>query len=330
VPGTWIGLAVGVLAGFVLVAFVANLTNPPASTGPSTTPPAAASAITSSGPTETAAQTPEPTATEPTSHVLVGAGDIASCTTGGDAATANLLDEIPGTVVVLGDSVYPDGTHGQFADCYGPTWGRFLDRTRPAPGNHEYHTTDAAGYFGYFGARAGDPDEGWYAYDLGEWRIYALNSNCAEIGGCDPGSAQVRWLAADLAANPRRCVLAYWHHPRFSSGRHGSNPAVDTLWDTLYDAGAELVLNGHDHSYERFAPQSDAGRLDPDAGIVEFVVGTGGYTHYEFPNVLATSLVRDNAAFGVLQLTLSQGSWTARFVPIAGQSFSDEASGRCH
>lgn len=331
-PGTWIGLLGGVLAGIVLVALVVNLAGPLASAGPSATPPAtaAASGTTPASPAATAPRTPEPTATGPGSYVLVGAGDIASCTTDGDSGTADLLDDIAGTVVVLGDSVYPNGTRGEFADCYGPTWGRFLDRTRPAPGNHEYRTKDAAGYFAYFGERAGDRDEGWYAYDLGAWRIYALNSNCTEIGGCDSRSAQVRWLKADLAVNPRACVLAYWHHPRYSSGRHGSNPAVDGLWDTLYDAGAEVVLNGHEHTYERFAPQSDAGRLDPDAGIVEFVVGTGGYTHYEFPKVLATSRVRNNTAFGVLEVTLSPGSWSARFVPVAGTAFTDEASGTCH
>lgn len=262
--------------------------------------------------------------------MVLAAGDIASCTTTGDAATAKLLDELAGTVVTLGDNVYPDGTASQFADCYGPTWGRHLARTRPAPGNHDYRTKGAAGYFAYFGAAAGDPARGYYAYQLGGWRVYSLNSNCAEIGGCGPRSAEVAWLKADLAANPRACVLAYWHAPRYSSGPHGSQAAVDALWDALYDAGAELVLGAHDHDYERFAPQSGDGRLDPEAGIVQFVVGTGGFSHYEFGKVLSTSRARDNTAFGVLELTLSPGSWSSRFVPIAGQTYSDTASGTCH
>jgi hypothetical protein len=272
--------------------------------------------------------TPAPTGTP--AAVLIAAGDIASCTSNGDSATARLLDDLPGTIVTLGDNVYPDGTASQFADCYGPTWGRHLARTRPAPGNHDYHAKGAAPYFAYFGDAAGDPRTGYYAFDLGAWRIYSLNSNCGEIGGCGGGSRQGAWLTADLAANPRQCVLAYWHHPRYSSGRHGSQPAVDGMWDALYDAGAELVLSGHDHAYERFAPQSDAGRADADAGIVEFVVGTGGYTHYEFPDVLSASRARNNTAFGVLEVSLSPGSWSSRFVPVAGESYSDTATGTCH
>jgi hypothetical protein len=233
-------------------------------------------------------------------------------------------------VLTLGDAVYPDGTASQFGDCYDPTWGRVLSRTRPTPGNHEYHTTDAKGYFGYFGDAAGDPAKGYYAYDLGTWRVYSLNSNCEEIGGCDAGSAEVKWLNADLAENPAACVLAYWHHPRYSSGEHGSQPSVDGLWDALYAAGAEIVLSGHDHDYERFAPQSDKGEPDPDAGLVEFVVGTGGFSHYPFGRILATSQAHNNTAYGVLELTLSASSWSSRFIPIAGKSYTDAATGTCH
>ncbi len=262
--------------------------------------------------------------------VFVGAGDIADCNSTGDTATARLLDGIGGTVFTLGDNVYEDGTPSEFDDCYGPTWGRHKSRTRPSVGNHEYHTAGAAGYFEYFGARAGDPDEGWYAYNLGAWRIYALNSNCAEIGGCGAGSAQVAWLKNDLADHPKACVLAYWHHPRYSSGKHGSNPNTDGLWDALYDAGAELVLAGHDHDYERFAPLNRSGIPNKARGIVEFVVGTGGREHYDFANILSTSRARNNTAWGVLKLTLSAGSWTSRFVPVAGKTFSDTSSGTCH
>jgi hypothetical protein len=334
--GTWIGLGGAILGGLVVVAIILPLARPGAgpvasavatpseaagATGPATAAPSAA---------VTAAPTILPAATVAGPVALIAAGDIASCTSTGDSATAKLVGAMPGTVAVLGDSVYPDGSRSQFNDCYDPAWGPFLDRTRPAPGNHEYRTPDAAGYFAYFGARAGDPADGWYAYDLGAWRVYALNSNCDEIGGCDAGSAQVAWLRADLAADPRQCVLAYWHHPRYSSARHGSQAQTDGLWDALYDAGAEIVLNGHDHVYERFAPQSDAGVLDTGRGMVEFVVGTGGFSHYEFPRVLSTSRVRDGTTFGVLDLTLAAGSWTARFVPIAGRTFTDEASGTCH
>jgi hypothetical protein len=262
-------------------------------------------------------------------ETLVAAGDITSCSTTGDTATAKLLDSIPGTVAALGDEAYLAGTPREFSECYDPTWGHAFDRTRPVPGNHEYLTSGAAGYFGYFGDRAGNPKTGYYAYDLGAWRIYALNSNCSEIGGCGARSAEVAWLQADLAAHPTACVLAYWHHPRFSSGMHGSNASVAGLWDALSAAGAEIVLNGHDHDYERFAPQSSTGAADA-AGIVEFVVGTGGYTHYPFRAILPTSRAHDNTTFGVLELTLSPGAWTAQFVPVAGKTFTDTASGTCH
>jgi hypothetical protein len=337
--GTWIGLLGGILGGVLLVSLAASLLRPATAPSASAGTAAPTSAVTATsagsktaGPSGTglAAPTAGPSPTVAGPVVLIAAGDIASCTTSGDSATAKLVEDLPGTVAILGDSVYPDGTRRQFEDCYDPTWGRFVDRTRPAPGNHEYHTANAAGYFEYFGSRAGDPDEGWYAYDLGAWRIYALNSNCDEIGGCHAGSKQVAWLRADLGANPRPCVLAYWHHPRYSSARHGNQPQTDGLWDTLYDAGADVVLAGHDHVYERFGPTSDEGDVDPARGIVAFVVGTGGYTHYDFPGVLPTSRVRNASTFGVLELALSGGSWAARFVPVAGQSFTDAASGTCH
>jgi len=262
--------------------------------------------------------------------VLVGAGDIASCSSDGDAATAKLLDGIDGSVFTLGDNAYEHGTKAEFRRCYGPTWGRQLARTKPTPGNHDYGTPGAAGYFRYFGAAAGDPTTGWYAYDAGAWRVYVLNSNCAHIGGCDAGSAQERWLRQDLAANPRACVLAMWHHPRFSSGEHGNDPITQALWQDLSDAGAELILNGHDHTYERFAAQSPTGQADPERGIVEMVVGTGGRSHYGFPIIRDNSLVRDDTTYGVLRLVLSAGGWSFEFVPVAGGSFTDSGSGTCH
>lgn len=275
------------------------------------------------------------TASPPTSGpsidrvVLVGAGDIADCASDGDSATAALLDGIAGTVFTLGDNAYESGTLEEYERCYGPTWGRHRDRTRPTPGNHEYGTGGAAGYFRYFGGLAGNPAEGWHAYDLGTWRIYALNSNCSEVA-CGEASAQVTWLKDDIAANLHRCTLAYWHHPRYSSGRHGSEPSTDSLWDVLYEAGTEIVLAGHDHTYERFAPMSDEGDPDGARGIVSFVVGTGGRRLYEFHDILPTSVVRNATTWGVLELTLSAGHWSTRFVPVAGGTFTDTASGTCH
>jgi hypothetical protein len=262
--------------------------------------------------------------------VLVGAGDIASCSSSGDSATAALIDRIPGTVFTAGDAVYPSGTTAQFADCYNPTWGRHKWRTRPVPGNHEYATSGAGPYFAYFGSRAGMAGQGWYAYDLGAWRIYSLNSNCDLVGGCGPGSAQEAWLRADLAANPRECVAAVWHHPLFSSGVHGGTDSTRPLWDALYEAGAELVLNGHDHDYERFAPQRPDGTADADAGIREFVVGTGGVGQRAFSTVRANSEMRKTGVLGVIKLELKTTGYTWRFVPVSGSTWTDSGSASCH
>ncbi len=265
----------------------------------------------------------------PADPTLVGAGDVAYCSLTGDEKTARLLDRIPGTVFVAGDVAYPSGSRRQLARCYDPTWGRWKLRTYPAPGNHDYGTAGAAPYFAYFGARAGAPGAGWYAYDLGDWRIYSLNSSCSAVGGCGPGSAQEQWLRADLAAHPRACVAAVWHHPLFSSGMHGSNPQVRGLWKALEDAGAELVLNGHDHDYERFAPQGSTGAASL-TGIRQFVVGTGGAALRPFGAVQPNSVVRNAATHGVLQLTLRPGSYAWQFVPVAGATYTDSGSGTCH
>jgi hypothetical protein len=259
--------------------------------------------------------------------VLVGAGDIALCGSDLDSETARLLDGIAGRVFAAGDTAYPSGSPTQFAECYGPTWGRWRLRTSPAPGNHEYGTSGASGYFDYFGSRAGPRDKGWYAYDLGTWRVYSLNANCGSVG-CGPDSEQVRWLAADLAANPRACVAAVWHQPLFSSGAHGADPAVRTLWTTLDEAGADIVLNGHDHDYERFAAQDAQGAGDAD-GMVEFVVGTGGADLRPFGAIAANSLVRDHSAHGVLRLTLRPGRYDFAFIPVPGSTLQDSGSGAC-
>ncbi len=185
-------------------------------------------------------------------------------------------------------------------------------------------------YFAYFGSRAGTAHQGWYAYDLGAWRIYGLNSDCAHVGGCGPGSPQVTWLRADLAANPRACVAAIWHHPLFSSGVHGGTTSTRPLWDALYEAGADLVLNGHDHDYERFAPQRPDGTADPAHGIREFVVGVGGGGLRSFATIRANSQAHKAKVFGVLKLELKTTGYTWRFVPVAGKTWTDSGSASCH
>src|SRR5262249_29947273 len=193
--------------------------------------------------------------------VLIAAGDIADCRNPAREATARLLDGLAGTIAALGDEAYPTGSAEDYANCYDPTWGPYKARTRPALGNHEYDTPEAAGYFGYFGGAGGAPGQGYYSYDLGTWHVVVLNSNCGQIAGCQAGSPRVQWPRADLAAHPAHCTLAYWHHPLFSSG-NSAFPDVRPFWDALYDARADVVLSGHDHFYERFAPQQPDGTAD--------------------------------------------------------------------
>lgn len=263
--------------------------------------------------------------------VLVGAGDIADCTNlSGAEATAKLLEKIPGTVIAVGDLAYPEGTKENFA-CYDKTWGRVKDRTKPAPGNHEFHSAGASFYFKYFGTAAGDPDKGYYSYDLGSWHVISLNSECEHIGGCNPGSNEEKWLRADLAAHRAACTLAYFHKPLFSSGEaHGNDLQVKPIFQALYDAHADIILNGHDHDYERFAPQDPDGKPDRGRGIREFVIGTGGKNHRPFGAPEVNSEVRDNTAFGVLKLTLKPKAYDWEFVPEPGKTFTDSGSGSCH
>lgn len=262
--------------------------------------------------------------------VIVGAGDIALCGSKGAEATAKLLDAIPGTVFTLGDNAYPSGTAEQFAQCYDPAWGRHKARTRPVPGNHDYVTPGAAGYFGYFGESAGAPTKGYYSYDVGAWHIIVLNS---EIDA-QPDSAQVQWLRADLAAHPTRCTLAMWHKPLFSSGPHGQDGSGDktrAFWDVLYEQGADVILNGHDHTYERFALQTPDGAPDQARGIREFVAGTGGSVPYVFTHVMPNSEFRRAGVFGVLKLTLHASSYDWEFIPIVGAGLlRDRGSADCH
>jgi hypothetical protein len=259
--------------------------------------------------------------------VLVGAGDIANCDMiGGARATALLLDKIEGTIFTTGDHAYQSGSSKEFEKCYGPTWGRHKERTRPAIGNHDMVADRAKTYFEYFGENAGPAGLGYYSYDLGAWHIISLNS----AAPAKNNSAQMKWLQEDLAAHPVDCTLAYWHIARFSSGAHGSDPLMDDVWKTLYQAGADVVLSSHDHDYERFAPQTDKGKPDPERGIREFVVGTGGGGVYEFKGgKAANSEVRDNTTYGVLKLTLKPGNYDWEFIPMAGKTFTDAGTGTC-
>jgi hypothetical protein len=262
-------------------------------------------------------------------HKLLAAGDIASCSSSGDEATAKLLDSLAGKVVTLGDNAYESGTASEFTNCYGPSWGRHKRRTRPAVGNHEYLTSGASGYFGYFGATAGNSKKGYYSYELGAWHIVALNSNCSQVGGCGPGSPQVTWLRQDLKAHPTKCTLAYWHHPRFSFGNYGNDTLTQSLWQALYDNDAEIVLSGHDHNYQRWKLLNGAADHDPN-GIRQFVVGTGGKSHYGLKTPPANVEKSNDDTFGVLQLTLRATSYDWKFVPVAGKSFTDTGSTSCH
>lgn len=263
--------------------------------------------------------------------VLIAAGDIAGCGHLGDTATAAVVSQtIGGTVAVLGDAVYNHGSASQFANCYGPTWGRFKWRTRPAVGNHEYRTPGAAGYFNYFGVRAGQRGKGWYSYNLGQWHVVVLNSNCGKVA-CGKGSEQERWLRADLAAHANKCTLAYWHHPRFSSdSQHGNWPSVGPFWDALYEFGADVVLSGHAHVYERFAPQNPWGKADPAFGIRQFTVGTGGNDLYGFKAVKPNSQVRHAKTLGALKLALHADGYDWKFLPQAGKTFTDSGTTACH
>jgi len=267
---------------------------------------------------------------------LVGAGDIASCSYDRDQATANVVAGVSGTVFTLGDNVYPDGTAAQFQSCYHPTWGAQKSRTKPSVGNHEYHTPNASGYYGYFGARAGDPSRGYYTYKKGSWRVIVLNSNCSAVGGCGELSPQGTWLAQTLTNYPARCTLAYFHHPLFASTGAASTE-VRPFWNILHDHDADVILSGHAHYYERFAPQLPDGTRDESSGIREFVVGTGGAPpENPMTSPRASNSVVDSekspgvTAYGVLRLRLSAGSYAWKFLPVAGETFTDSGTGQCH
>jgi hypothetical protein len=257
---------------------------------------------------------------------LVAAGDIASCWWRSDEATARLLDHIGGVVASLGDNVYQDGSAGQFAKCYDPTWGRHKDRTRPAIGNHETRSQDGKPYYDYFGGAAGPRGKGWYSYELDGWHVVVLNTEI-DIAA---GSEQLDWLRDDLRRHPSRCTLAYMHRPRFSSGKHGTSDRMKDAFAALYEGGVDVMLGGHDHTYERFAPQDPVGRKDPERGLRQFVVGTGGAPFYAFRGTLhPNSEVHQNRIHGVLRLVFHPDGYDWEFVGV-GEGFSDKGHGDCH
>ncbi len=295
-------------------------TRPPSS--PAQAPAAASGGVPSAAsiaPSAVPNPTPEPAR-------LIAVGDIAGCDRDADEEVAALVANLNGMLATLGDHAYPDGTVATFADCYDPAWGPFLDRTRPAVGNHDLSGDGGMAYFRYFGEGIGVPGQGWYSYDIGDWHVIALNSNC-ELIACDPGSPQNDWLVDDLAASEAECTLAYMHHPLFSSGPHGGYLPVQPLWEALHEADADLVLAGHDHLYERFAPQNPAG-MDDGAGIRQFTVGTGGFELYPVVRDSPNSEVVIDDAFGVLELTLHTSGYGWRFLTVDGTS-ADAGSGDC-
>lgn len=259
--------------------------------------------------------------------VLAGAGDIAMC----DAnltnafATASLLGAIDGRIFTAGDNTQDAGSMNEFTNCFGPSWGRHRSRIFPSPGNHDYQTANGAAYHGYFGDAAGAAGEGYYSYTWGAWHIVALNSNVS----MKSGSPQAEWLRADLDSSESACILAYWHHPLFTSGPNGNNAAVRDAWSILYDHGAEIVVNGHDHLYERFAPQDPQGRPNPVTGIRQFTVGTGGAYLTKVARLQANSEAQ-GVTWGVLKLTLRPAGYDWEFVAVPGGRFSDSGTAPCH
>jgi hypothetical protein len=297
-------------------------------------------------PITVATPTPSPsaTATPDPDPLIAAAGDIACGTDTPRSApcrqmeTSELLIELrPAAVLALGDIQYEFGQYQDFLRFFDVSWGRLRPLLRPAPGNHEYTTRDANGYFDYFngqgrtGGVAGNRGEGWYSFEVGSWHLVSLNSNCAEIAsGCGGNSPQLRWLRADLAASRAACTLAFWHHPRFSSGKSQNDRTTQAFWDALYEANADVVLVGHDHGYERFAPQNPSGQPDAARGLRQFVVGTGGHSFQDFAATLPNSEARNNTTFGVIKMRLRPGRYEWAFEPIPGGTFTDSSSGACH
>ena len=301
------------------------------------TPPApAATPVPTRTNTPSATNTPSPSPT-PAPAVLIGAGDIAFCGSDpqhdGDEQTAaqiqTLIAQEPNAAVfTAGDTVYGDGTMAELKKCFDPSWGQFKERIRPSAGNHDYMTDQGAPYYTYFGAAAGEPGVGYYSYDLGVWHIVALNSNCNDIA-CGPNSKQVEWLREDLQSSGKQCTLAYWHHPRFSSGIAGGSGSVSSFWRTAFEMGVDVVVNGHDHDYERFAPMDVGGNVDAN-GIRAFVVGTGGAVLRDMGTVKPNSEVRYTGTNGVIMFKLYPGHYEWQFIPADDAALADSGTGVCH
>jgi PKD repeat protein len=275
---------------------------------------------------------------------LVGAGDISTCSNTGDSQTAavvqGVLSSIPTAMVyTAGDNAYPDGSAADYQNCYEPTWGQFKSKTKPSIGNHEYNTGTANPYFDYYNGAgttsgvAGTRGQGWYSYNLGKWHLVVLNANSTFVG-TKAGSTQEQWLKADLAATSQPCILAYWHHPRFTSGTTDPLPAPGgfhyDFWKDLYAAGADLVINGHHHIYERYAPQTPDGVLDMDNGLRQITAGTGGANGGDITVLRTNSEIVNGHTRGALKLTLDDGRFAWEFLPVAGQTFTDKGTGICH
>lgn len=250
---------------------------------------------------------------------LLAVGDIGSCEGQADEAVAELAGRLRGEIALLGDIAYDSGTPEQFAECFDPAWSPLRDRLHPTPGNHDYQTEDAAGYFEYFGDAAGTPGEGWYTWEHGAWQLLAINSICEPVGGCGPDSPQVDWIETTLAETDASCTLAYFHHPRYSSGKHGDAPFMEPIWQALVDGGIDLTLAGHDHTYERLLAD----------GVRSFVVGTGGRSLYEFEHPSPFSETRSNQAYGLLELTLREDGYDWRYITLGSSGFLDSGSGEC-
>ncbi len=266
---------------------------------------------------------------EPEHPVVLAAGDIGRCDSNADEKTSALASQLPhSNILLLGDIAYDDGTPEEFSSCFDTSWGVHTSRVRPVPGNHDYHTPGAAGYFEYFGDAAGSPSEGWYSFDSGAWHLVGLNSNCGDVG-CGVDSPQAEWLRRDLELNAGKCTLVYTHHPRHSSGENGSFERLADLWGVMHRQGVDLLLSAHDHGYERFAPLDVDGEAASSGGIRQFVVGTGGATLRDFADIQPYSEVRIAGEYGLLELTLEPASYRWRFWSIEGSEPLDAGEAVC-
>ena len=316
-------LAIGVIAGLIVPTFIVVahlLDSEPGSSGSPEDRSTPSFLYSSAVPSDASVE----------ANVLLAAGDIAGCGSRSDEETALVLDGVPGLIATLGDNAYPRGTAREYEECFAPSWGRHKDRIRPVPGNHDYFTPGAAGYFGYFGPAAGEPGKGYYTYELNGWRIYALNSKCSRIGGCEAGSPQYRWLADQLKINRASCTLAYWHEPPFGAGLENPRAEAVRPWVTLlYEAGADIILSASAHNYQRLARLDPTGETDDKFGIRYFVVGTGGAGLHPVDASFSGLEVWNDSVHGILRLTLDEDGYTWQFLPADGE-FTDAGTGECH